>query len=59
MLDRHCLAYAALALVYAALTVILLMDGALPHAACALFAALIYAALCVSGTIQSHNPPAA
>ena len=48
MLDRHCLAYAALALVYAVLTVILLIDSAFSHAACVFSGAMIYVTLSVT-----------
>ncbi len=57
MFDRHRLAYAALALVYSALTVILILDRAVPRAACSLLAALIYAALYKfqSNTLTRHE----
>ena len=45
-MPRH-LADAALAAVYAATTFVLLTEGMLAHAGCALAAALIYAASCV------------
>lgn len=45
MTDRTCILYAALALVYCALTAILLADNSLPHAACAGSAAALYAGL--------------
>ena len=45
-MPRH-LADAALAAVYAATTLVLLAEGMLAHAGCALAAALIYAASCV------------
>jgi uncharacterized membrane protein YccC len=48
MLHRHHLAYAALVAVYTAMAVILLIEGALALATCALTVALIYAALCAS-----------
>jgi hypothetical protein len=46
MFDRHHLAHAALAAVYATSAVILTLEGAVAHAICALAAALIYAVLC-------------
>jgi hypothetical protein len=46
MLDRHVIAYAAL-LVHAILAIILFDEGATHHALCVVFAALIYAVLCV------------
>jgi hypothetical protein len=45
MFDRHRLAYAALAVVYAASTMIMFLDGILLEAVCSFFAALIYAAM--------------
>ena len=46
MLNRHTLAHIILAEVYTAMAVIVALDGALAHAACALIAALAYVALC-------------
>jgi hypothetical protein len=46
MFDRHRLVHAALAVVYVANATILILEGTPARAACALAAALIYAALC-------------
>jgi hypothetical protein len=54
MLNRHRLAHAGLAAISAATTAILIAEGAIAHAICALAATLIYAALCCRSS--DHHP---
>jgi hypothetical protein len=53
MLHRHRLAYAGLTAVSAATTGILIVEGALTHAICALVATVFYAILC--GRWSDHH----
>jgi hypothetical protein len=55
--DPHRLAHTALAAVYAATAVILLLEGGFAHALCASGAALIYGALSAFPSAPRHAVP--